>query len=176
MPTKRGRRMRRSTPKPGARTSGRPPGGTPVLNAADVRSIATDLAERVAPADVTELMAHESELRARCAALRTPHLALFRQQMTMALDCLRDHLDGKCPQIPYHTISLLAGAVSYFCDELDVIPDFLPRLGRLDDAVVMAMACRVAESGVRRYCTWKGYDADALLGVRNRRTMRRPPA
>ena len=100
------------------------------------------------------------------AALTSPHLALLCEQLNVALDCLHDHVAGACPQIPYHTISLLAAAVYYFTDSLDVIPDFLPRIGRLDDAVVMAMAFRLADPGVRRYCTWKGRDADALLSTR----------
>ena len=88
---------------------------------------------------------------------------MLGEQLSVALDCLRDHVDGACPQIPYYTISLLAAAVSYFADELDVIPDFLPRVGHLDDAVVMAMAYELGRDGLRRYCAWKGRDAHTLL-------------
>lgn len=136
---------------------------TPLLNRADIRTILYELANRVAPADVTALLQTESELRKRAASLPADDLALLRDQLTLALDCLRDHVDGTCPQIPYYTISLLAAAVSYFADELDVIPDFLPRVGRLDDAVVMALAYELGRDGLRRYCAWKGRDAGALL-------------
>jgi uncharacterized membrane protein YkvA (DUF1232 family) len=135
----------------------------PLLDRADIRTILYELANRVAPADVTALMQTEDELRDRGASLQTDHLALLGEQLALALDCLRDHVDGACPQIPYYTISLLAAAVSYFADELDIIPDFLPRVGHLDDAVVMAMAYELGHDGLRRYCAWKGREANALL-------------
>ena len=144
-------KARRSTPRQ-----------QPLLERSDIRTILYELANRVAPADVTTLMQGERELRRRGADLQSDELRLLSEQLDLALDCLRDHVDGACPQIPYYTISLLAAAVSYFADELDVIPDFLPRVGHLDDAVVMALAYELARDGLRRYCAWKGRDAEAL--------------
>ena len=134
----------------------------PILERSDLRHILLDLAMQLAPADITQLMAYEDQLRARAAALG-PHLAPLRAQLNLALDCLHDHLAGRCPQIPLTTVTLLAAAVSYFADELDVIPDFLPRIGRLDDAAVMALAFQLAHSGLQRYCDSTGRD-DSILG------------
>lgn len=137
----------------------------PLLERADVRTILYDLAKQVAPADVAELMRQEDRLRAKAAHFRSGDLLHLAEQLGLALDCLRDHLNGTCPQIPYYTVTLLAGAVRYFADEIDVIPDFLPHIGRLDDAAVMAMACQLGHDGLRRYCDWKGRDLDAVLGT-----------
>jgi uncharacterized membrane protein YkvA (DUF1232 family) len=82
--------------------------------------------------------------------------------MTLALDCLRDHVEGECPQIPYYTIALMAAGVTYFGDELDVVPDFLPG-GTLDDATVMALACELAYEGLERYCTATGRETRGVL-------------
>ncbi len=151
---------RRSRTKPHAGTTSPPA----ILAPDDLRTIISDLATQLAPADVTELMTHEQKLRQQAAALTTVDLAPLRSQVGLALDVLRDHLDGACPQIPYYTVAVLAAAVHYFADEVDVIPDFLPHVGRLDDAAVMAMAWRMAHAGLRRYADWKGLGADAVLG------------
>ena len=143
--TARPRRVRRS-PTPAAQ---------PILEAHDVRRILLDTAVRLAPADLVTLMGHERDLRERSAHLEVPTLGLFRDQLNLALDCLHDHVAGNCPQIPYYTIAVVGAAVFYFADRLDVVPDFLPRIGELDDAAVMAMACHLAIDGLRRYCTWK---------------------
>ena len=140
-----------------------PPSHQPVLDRSDIRIILYELANQLAPADLTALLQAESELRERATGLGVDGMPLLAEQLTLALDCLRDHEDGACPQIPYYTISLLAAAVSYFANELDVIPDFLPRVGRLDDAVVMALAYELARDGMRRYCAWKGRDLSAVL-------------
>jgi uncharacterized membrane protein YkvA (DUF1232 family) len=161
MPTQRARK--RSSR---ASASGRGPARVrtaPLLEPDDVRRMLVDLARCLAPADVTAMMGREPELRKRAAALTAPPLALLRAQLTVALDCLRDHVAGNCPQIPYLTISLLAAGVSYFADELDLIPDFISRIGRLDDGAVMAMAFQLGADGIRRYCTATGRDADAVL-------------
>jgi uncharacterized membrane protein YkvA (DUF1232 family) len=145
-----------------------------ILSSDDVRRMLLDLANRMAPGDVDELLMHESELRARVADLPAPHLALFEEQLGLAVDCLRDHAEGRCPQIPYFTISLLVGALWYFLDELDAVPDFLPRVGELDDALMLAMAFQLGEDGLRRYCTWKGRPAEFLFGAAAARRLRRP--
>ncbi len=149
----------------------------PLLRAGDVRTIVQDLAATVAPGDVADLLELEELLRQRAASLQAPELALLRTQLDFALDFLRDHLDGACPQIPYSTVSLLTAAVCYFADEVDVIPDFLPGVGRLDDAVVMLMAFEMAADGIRRYCTWKGLPMAPLFGGRRGgRAVRKPRA
>jgi uncharacterized membrane protein YkvA (DUF1232 family) len=136
-----------------------------LLSREDIRKMLLELADRIAPGDVTELLGHEKQLRRRIAGIDSPHLSLFRDQLVLALDCLRDHARGRCPQIPYFTISLLAGALWYFVDELDAVPDFLPGVGQLDDAVMVAMAFQLGEDGLRRYCVWKSRPADSLFGA-----------
>ncbi len=137
--------------------------GRPLLQRSDIRTILYEVANQLAPADVVALLAHERDFRKRAAGLGAADVHALGAQLSLALDCLRDHVGGACPQIPYYTISLLAAAVSYFARELDVIPDFLPQVGRLDDAVVMALAFQLARPGLQRYCDWKGRDLDAVL-------------
>ncbi len=132
------------------------PKSEPILRQDDLQEIVRDLGWRVAPRDVEHLLAGEQQLRAQARALNEPHYALLRQQLSLALDILRDHVDGECPQIPLATIAVLGAAVTYYDHSIDVIPDFLPHIGRLDDAAVMAMAFQLGEAGIRRYCDWKG--------------------
>jgi len=163
---------------PARRASGRPvatPSTTaqPILRRSDVRQILRDLADRIAPADVESLLSREEDVRGRAGALEGPRLALLRDQTLLAIDCLRDHLNGTCPQIPYYSIAILGAAVSYFASELDVIPDFLPKIGRLDDALVMALACQLAAADLQRYCDATGHSTAGLpapAGPRRRPT------
>jgi uncharacterized membrane protein YkvA (DUF1232 family) len=137
----------------------------PILDVSDVRAILSDLAQQLAPADVAELIAQEEDLRARAVELEMPEFALLRNQLELALDCLHDHVAGACPQIPFSTIALLAAAVQYFADEVDVIPDFLPHVGRLDDGAIMAMACQLAQDGLERSCISTGRSPYSILGT-----------
>jgi uncharacterized membrane protein YkvA (DUF1232 family) len=128
----------------------------PLLTRAEVTRAVIELANKLAPADVGDLLVAESTIRQRAMQLPGVPGRRMRAQLELALLCLKDHHAGVCPQIPYYSISLLAAGVAYLADQLDFIPDFLPRIGMLDDAVVMAVATDMARDGLRRYCVWKG--------------------
>jgi uncharacterized membrane protein YkvA (DUF1232 family) len=142
-----------------------------LLTRADVTRAVLELANTLAPADVGDLLVVESSIRERAAQLDGTAGRTLRAQLDLALECLKDHAAGRCPQIPYYAVSLLAAGVAYLADQLDFVPDFLPRLGMIDDALVMAVACDLGRDGLARYCAWKGI-APALA----RRTPRRAAA
>jgi uncharacterized membrane protein YkvA (DUF1232 family) len=127
-----------------------------VLEASDLRTIVLESADQLAPGDLETLMANEARVRRRATKIAASSLPLFRAQLDLAIDCLRDHFEGRCPQIPYRTISIITAAVLYFTDDHDIIPDFLPHMGRLDDAAIMAMAFKLAQPGLERYCAFTG--------------------
>lgn len=130
----------------------------PLLQKADFTAYLTERAQQIAPRDVEVLLADAE--RARERALADPHPRLG-PQMIVALDLLRDHALGNCPQIPFYTVSLLAEAVYYYLDPNDVIPDWIPRIGKLDDLLVMEIAFELGAEGIQRYCDWKGIDDGA---------------
>ena len=112
-------------------------------------------AATVAPADVTALLAQGELVRSRLSGERAVHPALA-QRARVALHLLTDHAHGACPQIPYQTVSMLAAALFYYLEPMDVVPDFIPRVGTADDALVLDIAWRLCGAGVQRYIDWKG--------------------
>jgi len=127
----------------------------PALTPDDFERYLTTSAALIAPADVTSLVARATAIREHLAQDRAeyPNLA---QRARIALHLLADHARGECPQIPYQTVSLLATALFYYLTPVDVIPDFIPHVGKSDDAVMLDVAWRLAGAGVQRYLDWKG--------------------
>ena len=53
-------------------------------------------------------------------------------------------------RVPRRHRALLAGLVGYLASPLDLIPDFIPVLGHLDDALIAVLALRTVRRGVTR--------------------------
>ncbi len=79
---------------------------------------------------------------------------LWQDIVTMVL-LLRDYASGRYRQVPWHVISAVAGAIAYFAAPLDVVPDFMPALGYLDDAIVVKVALDVARADLKKYRKWR---------------------
>lgn len=137
----------------------------PLLKRADFAAHLETKARETAPRDVEILVGQADEARRRAASV-SPRM---QQQMDLALALLADHAAGECPQIPYYTVSLLAEAVFYVLDPNDVIPDWIPGIGNLDDAVVLELAFEIGASGIGRYCAFRGIDWPEQSGRARRR-------
>jgi len=146
-------------PKTRARRAAR---GKTLLASSDFTSYLREKADQLAPADVQTLLSQVDTVRSRAEQERERHPRLTRH-VELSLRLLADHVDGQCPQIPYYTVSLLAVAVLYFIDPLDVIPDWIPGVGTSDDALIFELAFAIGRPGIERYCTWKGISTDGLL-------------
>jgi uncharacterized membrane protein YkvA (DUF1232 family) len=54
------------------------------------------------------------------------------------------YLAAKDPRVPWYAKALVAMTVSYALNPLDLIPDFIPVLGYLDDIVLIPLAITLA--------------------------------
>ncbi len=66
-----------------------------------------------------------------------------------------DYVKGNYRNVPIATIvAIIAGAI-YLLTPIDVIPDFIPFVGYLDDAFVLGIVIRQARSDLDKYRIWK---------------------
>lgn len=68
---------------------------------------------------------------------------------------LKDRVTGKYTETPWSTIAALTGALLYVLSPLDVIPDFIPIAGFLDDAAVFGFVLTFAKDDLARYRDWR---------------------
>jgi uncharacterized membrane protein YkvA (DUF1232 family) len=139
------KRVAKAQPKKTARRR------APLVKASDFRGYIAEKAALMAPRDVESLLARRAEVILKIARDCIGHERMARQ-LELALDLLADHATGRAPQIPYHTASVLAAAVLYFMNSLDVIPDQIRGIGTSDDALVVELAFNLAAAGIERYC------------------------
>jgi uncharacterized membrane protein YkvA (DUF1232 family) len=87
------------------------------------------------------------------------------EQTRLALSLIDDFKDGTYRNVPWATVALLAGALLYVTNPRDLVPEFIPLLGDLDDIALLTLAIRVSHKELRRYCRFKGYREADYFGA-----------
>jgi len=63
--------------------------------------------------------------------------------------------DGVYRNVPWKSIVIAVAGLFYFLDPIDIVPDFIPVLGYLDDGVVLAFVAKVIHSDLEKFREWE---------------------
>jgi uncharacterized membrane protein YkvA (DUF1232 family) len=80
---------------------------------------------------------------------------------TLALDArtffsmARDWMRGGYRNVSGKTIALTIAAVLYFISPIDLIPDWIPGLGQIDDVLVLGLVLSSMHSELQNYRLWR---------------------
>ena len=62
----------------------------------------------------------------------------IRDEVGLLISMLKSWVNGEYKEVPWTTLALCAGALIYFVNPLDAVPDLIPGAGFLDDATVIS--------------------------------------
>lgn len=68
---------------------------------------------------------------------------------------LQDYRKGIYKDVPWFTIAAIAFALLYVLNPLDMVPDFIPGVGYVDDFAVLTFSLRFMETDLHKYLDWK---------------------
>lgn len=71
------------------------------------------------------------------------------------LRLLRSFCSGKYKHIPRESLISIIVAIAYFASPLDLIPDFLPGIGYVDDAMILRFVYRSVKDELERFMEWE---------------------
>ncbi|MGB9736357.1 MAG: YkvA family protein [bacterium] len=79
----------------------------------------------------------------------------FFNRLELLWMCVKDYYNNIYTDIPWRTIAALIFALLYFVNPIDLIPDFLPIIGFVDDSTVLYLVWKAIEADLKKYVEWK---------------------
>ena len=123
------------------------------INEEKAKEALNDYASKVGADDVKETLGKEDEIKKLFKRVKV--LAKYCNDLCEIFELLRDRVAGVYKETPWKTIAALTGALIYVLSPIDLILDFIPGIGFLDDAIVIGLAIRLALPDLEKYRAWK---------------------
>jgi len=75
--------------------------------------------------------------------------------LPILVSLVRSYVSGEYQGIPFASIVAIVAALIYFVSPIDIVPDFIPGFGYVDDAAVVGLVLTVVEDDVKEYKQWQ---------------------
>lgn len=96
-------------------------------------------------------------------ASRTSGKSFFSRKMTVKefvnyiklfTSLVRSYVKKEYREIPFGTIVAIVAALAYFVSPIDILPDFIPGIGYIDDAAIVAFCFMNVKADLDHYRRW----------------------
>ena len=87
--------------------------------------------------------------------IRLGFLARLFQDLRLLIPLIKDYWKGTYRDISAKSIVIFVVALVYIISPIDLIPDYIPGLGQIDDAVILGLSLYFLEKDLRKYKEWK---------------------
>ncbi|EGW37785.1 YkvA family protein [Desulfosporosinus sp. OT] len=77
------------------------------------------------------------------------------QDQLLMFGIVRDWFKGEYKEIPVGSIIAILGALIYFVSPIDLIPDFIPGVGYIDDVFILGLVISQIRADLNKYKLWK---------------------
>jgi uncharacterized membrane protein YkvA (DUF1232 family) len=110
-------------------------------------------AEKVTDKDLEKVVSKSDDIKKKF----TPGGPLHRfiEDAQLLLSVVKDYRSGAFRKIPFGTIAAIVFTLVYVLNPFDLIPDFIPIIGQIDDAAVVAACLILVEHDLQTYKLWK---------------------
>lgn len=120
-------------------------------------------AEKVEQKDLKKVLAKEQKIEDKFRNNESMSGYLAKAKSMFSL--IRDYWNGNYREVPWKTIAAVVGALLYVLMPLDLIPDFIPVAGFLDDAGVIAACLALVSDDLVDYEKWKLHQDNSASNI-----------
>jgi len=109
--------------------------------------------QSIQPDDVNWVIDHAGDIWNKFKASKP--LKRFINDAGNMISLVRDYWNGTYRDTPTYVFFAIVAALLYVFNPADFWPDFIPFVGLIDDAMIIAACLMVAEKDIEKYTAWK---------------------
>ena len=110
-------------------------------------------AKKMTRDDIADVLGKEG--KAKTIVEKAGFLSQYWDDIKTSFALIRDWFNGSYDKVPARMIVSLAGALIYLVSPLDLIPDWVPMAGLVDDAAMLAFVFQLSKVDLNAYRKWK---------------------
>ena len=110
-------------------------------------------AANVTEDDLERVLGRSEELKRKFQS--SGRLSRLMEDFRSLMALTGDYVRGRYREIPWYAMSAVVFALLYVLTPIDLIPDFIPGVGLVDDAFVFSACLLMVEKELDRYRAWR---------------------
>ena len=117
----------------------------------EAEKVLRENASKITEKDIEEVLRRQEEIERK---LKGP-LSRFFEDVKDFFSLFKDFFSGEYREVPWFTVAAITAALLYVLNPVDLIPDFIPIIGQVDDALVVSICLYLVEEDLEKYREWK---------------------
>ncbi len=118
----------------------------------DSQALLMEMTVTVGEKELRKILRNRKEIVDKAQQGQLEPLAL---EVGAMLTLVKDYVKGDYRKVPFGTVAAIGGALLYLLSPNDLIPDFIPGVGYLDDAGVVMACLRLVRMELDRHLDWR---------------------
>ncbi|MCC8083386.1 MAG: DUF1232 domain-containing protein [Clostridium sp.] len=109
--------------------------------------------------DAEELLQNEDKMEQFLQRLerkleKVPYVGNKLANVPVLISLIRSYMRKEYDKVPYASLISIVAALLYFVLPIDLIPDFVPGVGYIDDVLILTTVCVMVQDDVDEYREW----------------------
>jgi len=120
---------------------------------AQARKIIEAGAKRVTEDDIKKVHDKADEIKKQFS--EGSQLSKYIEEAKLLLGIVNDYWNGSYREIPFFSLAAIVVTLLYVLNPFDLIPDFIPVIGQIDDMAVFGVCLLLITHDLHQYKVWK---------------------
>ncbi len=123
------------------------------INESNIFNILKEKTRNIRDIDIEDLLKKEYQVKDKI--LTNSGLKEYLTQVKQMFALVKAYWQGEYREIPRYTIAAIAATLLYVLMPLDLLPDFIPGVGLIDDALMIILCLRWIKNDLQAFEEWR---------------------